>query len=351
MLDRQNLLSLAKAVAKADSSAPTAYSFGGENFSYDELNETLRKELNEYACDYNSYCENKHLIFSIIEDVLDDVLPKKLENAYSAFAEVKTFAQGDKPRFRRITNSRMRAKQFITRVGLAGVYETFKLGGIETIEVPVHAIGGAAQIGFEEFLDGRVDFAELVNVVMEGMSETVDKEIADAMIAGIAKLPEVNKVSANGFDEASMDHLCMVASAYGVPTIYCTEEFAVTMVPAEGWVSDNIRDERWNTGRLAQYKGKKVVIIPQSFVDNTNTTKVVDPSYCWIIPGGEVKPVKIAFEGETHAREVDANADWSREIQIYKKVGVATVMTNNICVYENTALTVENAKPVITEGN
>ena len=78
------------------------------------------------------------------------------------FAETKTFKQGDKPMFRRKINSaRTRAKQFITRVGLAGIYEVFKLGGEESFEVQTSAIGGAAQIGFEEFLDGRADFAEV----------------------------------------------------------------------------------------------------------------------------------------------------------------------------------------------
>ena len=78
--------------------------------------------------------------------------PKKVADAYAQFAETKVFAQGDKPSFRRKVNSRMRAKQFITRVGLAGRYEVFKLGGWETFEVPTSAIGGAAQIGLEEFL-------------------------------------------------------------------------------------------------------------------------------------------------------------------------------------------------------
>ena len=49
MLERKDLVALAKTVAKADASAPTAYSFQGESFSYEALNETLRKEFNEYA--------------------------------------------------------------------------------------------------------------------------------------------------------------------------------------------------------------------------------------------------------------------------------------------------------------
>lgn len=341
MLNKNDLLALAKVVAKADSSAPTAYSYNGESFSYDQLNDTLRKEFLEYAADYRSFCENKNLIFAIIEETLDEVLPKKVENAYSAFAEVKTFAQGDKPSFRRKVNSRQRAKQFITRVGLAGVYEVFKLGGTETIEVPTNAIGGAAQIGFEEFLDGRVDFAELTSIVMEGMDELIYQEVAQNLIAAIDGLPTNNKIAAAGVIEEGMDHLLMIASAYGVPTIYCTEEFANKLLKPEDYnrYSDAMKEQIWNNGRLANYKGKKVVILPQSFTDETNSEKVIDPSRAWIIPtGSNEKPVKIAFEGATHVRDIEANPDWSREIQVYKKVGVVALLTNNICVYQDTDL-------------
>ena len=59
MLDRNNLLALMKTVAKADNSAPVSYSWNGENFSYEALNETLRRELNEYAGNYALYRDNK----------------------------------------------------------------------------------------------------------------------------------------------------------------------------------------------------------------------------------------------------------------------------------------------------
>jgi hypothetical protein len=86
MLDKNNLLALMKQVAKADPSAPVSYSFGGENFSYDQLNETLRKELNEYAGTYAQYRDNKNMIFSLIEETINEILPKKVENAYMQFA-------------------------------------------------------------------------------------------------------------------------------------------------------------------------------------------------------------------------------------------------------------------------
>lgn len=348
MLERNELLQLMKATAKADRSKPVAYSFGGENLSYDALNETLRKELNEYAGTYSQYRENKNMIFALIEETLDDVLPRRIQESYGQFAEVKTFKQGEKPIFhRKDTNSRLRAKQFITRAGLAGIYEVFKLGGEQYFEVQTSAMGGAAQIGFEEFLDGRVDFAEVTQIVMEGLDELVYREAAKAMMASINSLPQVNKVAAAGWDEASFDRLIAVASMYGVPQIYCTYEFAVKIVPQDGWVSDSMRDERWSKGYFANYKGHHVIILPQGFEDESNRKKQIDPGYCWIIPSGADKPVKIAFEGNTIVDEY-TNRDRSREIQVYKKGGVSVIMTNNICSYVDTTL--KGKLDVLTDG-
>ena len=341
MLERSELKKLFSAVAHANSSAPVAYSWNGQDFSYEQLSETLRNELREYVgTNYRKYEENKNLIYGLIEETLDDVLPAKTADFYAKFAEVKQFAQGDKPIFRRKVSSRLRAKQFITRVGLAGRYEVFKLGGTESFEVPTSALGGAAQISIEEFLDGVIDWNELVAIVMEGMDDIIAQEVAKAMVGAINQLPTANKVTgATGFQEADFDRLIATAAAYGAPTVYCSYDFAVKMIPQKQWMySNEMKNELWQNGHFANYKGTKVVIIPNGFVDETNAMRVIDPSYAWIIPGGgDDKPVKIAFEGGTLVKEHD-NDDWSRDIMVYRKVGVVALMTNNICVYRDTAL-------------
>ena len=336
MLEMNQLKALAKAAAEANRSAATCYSVNGENLSVSAINDTLRDQFNEIAGTYNLYRENKTKVYSLVETLLDDILPTKVLQRYADFAETQTFAQGTKPVFIRKTG-KMRAKQFITKVGLAGRYEVFALGE-KSFEVATSAIGGAAAIGFEEFLDGRVDWAELVNIVLEGMDELILREIAKALTSSIEQLPAANRVSAAGFNEEGMDRLISVVSAYGTPVIYCTREFATKMIPQAGWISDNMRDERWANGFLANYKGVRVILLPQSFEDETNATKVIDPGYAWIMPtGSSEKPVKIAFEGSAHMREVE-NDDWSREMQVYQKVGVGVMFTNNMASYVDTAL-------------
>ena len=338
-LEFKDMLTLTKLVANAKPSAPVAYSYGDKQFSYSDLADTVRSEFAALAPDYRTYKVNQNTIFALLEQTIDDVLPKRVLEQYSQFAEIKTFSQGDKPIFtQKITQaSKRRAKQFIGKVGLAGLYEVFKLDG-QSYEVTTDAIGGAAQIGFEEFLDGRVDFADVLDIVMQGLDECIYVEIEKQLIGAVENVQGANKVSKNTFSEVDMDKLISIADAYGQATIYCTFEFAATMIPSDARMSDAMKENLWlENGYFATYKGHKVVVLPNSFEDEKNTTKVIDPSYAWIIPTGADKPVKIAFEGGTIVDEY-TNYDRSKEVQVYKKVGVRAVFSNAICIYQNTAL-------------
>lgn len=323
----------------------TSFSFSeSEKYSAEQTSDLLRAQMNLLAGDYRSFRENKNTVFSLIEQTIDEVLPAKVLQQYEQFADISTVAQGDKVVFvRRITEaSRMRAKQFVTQVGLAGRYETFMLDG-ERLEVKTSAIGSAARIGFEEFLDGRIQFSELTDVIIEAMDEYIYREIAKALATAVEELPAPNKVTASTFDTASMDRLLSIADSYaGAPaTIYCTYEFAATMLPAEAWASSDMKNTIWGEGYLPRYKGHNIVLLPQSMEDATNAKKVIDPSNAYIINSGAEKPVKIAFEGQTAVREVSDNDDWSRDMQTYKKFGVAILTNPSICVYKNNSLKLE----------
>jgi len=340
-LNKDQLIALARASAKASLNPSVAYSFEGEKLSADALNRTYIKELNELGATPQDFRENKNLIYTLMEVGLTEVLPQKVLQAYGQFADVQHFPQGTKPVYKiRISEaSKKRAKQFVTRVGLAGRYEIFKLDGY-SLEVPTAAYGGASRVEWEELLDGRMTMNDYYSLVLEGMDEAIYREIADALVATVGNIKPMNKTVQNVFNEAAMDQLIMTADAYGKSTIYCTFEFAATMIPANAasW-SDNMKEQIWNNGYFTTYKGHSVIILPQSFTDETNSEKVLDPSYAWIIPTGAEKPVKVAFEGNAQVKSFD-NRDWSTEIQTYQKLGVATYMINpGICVYQNVALT------------
>ena len=335
-LNKQDLVILAKQVAKADKKSPVAFKFEEKNYSFDELNSTLRDQFQALAGTYNDYRRNKNDIFEIMQEVIDDVLPKKINEAYGQFAEIKQYGQGNKPQFVKRAG-RQRAKQFITKVGLAGIYEVFKLDK-SFYEIDTTAFGGAAQIGLEEFLDGVVDFPTLIDVIIEGLNDAVYVEIATALEGLINQIPGANAVDGT-FSGAAFDELLTISRAYGTPVIYTSLEFAnANLLPASGWVSSNIADMMYNQGYLGMYKGTRVIVLPQTYTDETNTTAVLNIEFAYIIPTNENEmPVKIALEGETIIDEY-VNKDRSREIQAYKKFGVGIVANNDICIFQDTAL-------------
>lgn len=316
------------------------YSLGGKEVSYDALNDTLQKNINEIAGTPQLYRENKNTLFALMEQTLNDVMPKNVMDTYGMFADVQTIAQGDSLIFKKKVGD-LRAKQFVTRVALAGRYEVFELAE-EKFEIKTTAYGGAARIGIEEFLDGRVQWADYLNIINEGMSEAVYKEIAKGLIAAISAFPATNKVSAAAFDENQFDRLLQTIAIYGSPVIYCTLEAAMTLLPSNpNWVSDNMKDERWQRGYFTNYKQFPVVVLPQSFTDETNATKVIDPAFIYIFPTTNNKPIKVVFEGQTLVKEFE-NRDWSTELQTYQKFGVGILTTNNLAVFKNTSLVVDN---------
>ena len=334
---------LKKLARAATKNTPLTFSVNGneESFDVDTVNRTLREQFNLLAGDYRLFRRNEVAVYELIENTIDEILPVKVMQQFEQFADVQTIAQGDKAVFKlRIAEAaRKRAKAFVTRVGLAGRYETMMLDGKE-LEVATSAIGYAIRIGFEEFLDGRYSFADFTDIMLEGMDEYIYAEIAKALTASIKQLPAANKFVGNSFDEAEMDKLLAISDSYGngSSTIYCTREFAATMLPQDKFMSNEMKNTLWQRGYLGDYKGHSVIILQQSMVDATNTEKVIDPSYAYIFASVGEKPVKIVFEGQTAVRTVSDNDDWSTDLQTYKKFGVAVFSNPSICSYQNTAL-------------
>ena len=71
-MEFKDILSLAKATAKANPSAPTSYSFGDTKLDYSAMNETLRSEFAALAPTYRDYKINQNTIFALIEQTIDE---------------------------------------------------------------------------------------------------------------------------------------------------------------------------------------------------------------------------------------------------------------------------------------
>jgi hypothetical protein len=255
------------------------------------------------------------------------------------FAEVKTYAQGTKARFK-LKKGRNNVKRFITKVGLGGVFERVRLDS-DFLDVSTHAYGGAGYVELEQFLDGAMDFAELTDLIIQGIEDQIYKEIQTALIGTYSSLPAANKHAANSFVAAEMKRIINTVKAYGGnANIFCTPEFAGTLTPDTNFIGEADKSDMREQGYIGRYNGANVIVLPQSFEDASNTTKVFNAQYAFVIPTGgsaDEKIVKVALEGQTIVKDVE-NEDSSMEFQAYKKVGTAVLNLNHFGVYQNTAL-------------
>ncbi len=353
MKDLEKLKRLMKQVANGEATA---------NYSNKDLEKALRERFRELAKDYYTYKQNRYYIFELISSTLDEVMPNRVIDSIGQFSDVRSFAQGQRPVFK-IKTGRQRGKRFITQVGLSGLYEVFRLDSRE-IEVPAKAYGGAAIVELEEWLDGRVDFTELTQIVIEEVADSIYYETIDAITSAVKKMPSTNRKIVNGFDHAEMTELINLARAYGTGVnLFCSPEFAGTIEPSAhygpvAFSSEQEALEMREKGYLGMYKGAPVIALPQSFEDRENKVKVMNPGLGFVIPTGgdaDERIAKVNLEGESIIDEY-TNYDKSMEIQVYKKFGVSVLTTNYFGVYQNSDLYtdddgwVEDASGVYVRG-
>ena len=331
------LKELARYAAKNE--APT-------NFSVENVDEALADGLRDLAGSVNQFMKNRYDIYDIIIEAVDEVVPKNVMDAVSIFAEVQQVPQGQKAIFKQKVG-KLRAKQFLTQVGLSGVYETFRLD-VKTFELGGHAVGGATTLDFERMLDGAEIMSEYVQVLTEAQTEAVYKEIQKALRAALNDKPGTNKVIENTFDADKMFNLCSVVKAYGNgAVIFAPPEFVGAMGPDaivpvgtnyQGIYHPQDIDRIHNEGYINIFRGTPIVQIPQSYVDENNTATYIDPQLAYVLPTGGDRVVKVVLEGNTQIYDW-TNKDNSMEIDTYRKLGVAILTQHNWGIYQNTGIT------------
>ena len=313
-------------------------------YSLSDVNETLREELKQFN-NYSYYRANKNVLFQLIEEIANVVVPKKVIAQFGSFAEVQSVNPGEKIVFKQRTGV-SRGKRFVTVAAEYGTYRTFNVDSRDITMSP-RVYAGAAILEIGDFLCGRVDMAELMEIIIDGLSSSIYKEVQGALKAAInaEDRPEANKATVAGFDAAQFDKIINTVSAYGDSvTIYCTRAFASTLYNMPGWAGDSnpmtalqdYNDVR-EMGYVGRYKGTNVVLLSQSFTNEENTDKVVDDQYAYIIPAGKEKPVKIGIEGGTLIDEQRLQ-DGSIEVQAQHMFDVAVVANNYWGIYRNTEL-------------
>lgn len=316
-------------------------------FSSENVNAALSDALKDLASTYNQFMKNRYDIYEIFIETADEIVPNKVIDAVGIFADVQVVGQGQKAMFKKRIGKN-RAKKFLTQVGLSGVYETFRLD-TETFTVPAYAVGGAVTIDYERMLDGAEDMAEVMQVLTDGLTDSVFLEVQKALRAALNATgrPSANKYTGSSFSSEEMVKLVNVVRAYGsgavifAPPEFIGEMGADAIVPVgsnyQGVYHPQDIDMIHNQGYINIFRGTPIVMIPQSFIDENNEKTWIDPQLAYILPTGGEKVVKVVLEGQTQINDFK-NRDNSMEIHVYRKMGAAILTHYNWAIYQNTGI-------------
>ena len=316
------------------------------SFSAEEVNEAAVKAIMaECGLDENSSARDFRAVedkaFALIEEAIDSILPKKLEQVLGEFAEVRQFARDAEVAFNIEKIGKNRAKLTIAKGARGGIYRVAKLDkkwfspstSVETV---------AVYVTLEEIILGTMSLSELYNNVLEGFEEKIYKEVFNALAAGqSAAGTGYNAITTNTTKAtlgSAIDSVLPVVKAYGIPTIFgsyaALSNIYNPLAASSGYpnVEDSADIRRY--GFVQVYKGVRCVELPNYLVGGSDW--FYDDDKVFVIPSG-VKPVKVALKGDlTLIRNTQAVG--SEKWEAHKIVGVGVAMANNYAVLTVTDL-------------
>ena len=320
-------------------------------FSVSSVDSAVAEGFKNLTGSINNFMKNRYDIYDIIIENADEIVPGKVMDAMSSFAEVIQLGNGEKKLFKRGGLGRARAKKFLTQVGLNGLYETFRLDE-ETFTLAVKAIGGAVSIDFERMRDGAETLSEFMDGLVEAQGDGIYGEGQKALMAAAQEtaMPSRNK-KVGSYDASALQGILNTVKTYGgSATIFASPEFVAAMGPdaivpavtgAQAVYHPDDIDAIHNMGRIRIFRGAPVVELRQSFLDEKNELVMIHPQFAYFLPSGKEKVVKIAMEGGTQMYDV-VNPDQSIEVHTYRKIGVGILAFNNWGIYQNTGIDAGN---------
>lgn len=281
---------------------------------------------------WQGWRNHKNEIFTVIENVLTTNLPNAWENSpfYNQFVETKNGAIGDKNEYVIDQDGILVASRFS---GNHWDTERQKLQGKRSFSVPTEWIYVRVYDDFEKFLNGTITLPEMMTKMQAAFQREIDARIFAAFNGIGTYLPEKFKETGAYVRETMLDIIQRVQIASQKNVVLAGTKTALASI-AEGidanWISQSQKEEMATTGALLNLTGLGVtaIEIPQTFVRGTYDFKV-DNKSIYILPDME-RPIKLFFEGDTRARDLDESMthDQTIDSQVQTKLGHAVVISN-----------------------
>ncbi len=294
----------------------------------DHLRETINNDILKGATLYQAYRRNNIVMFEIIEEIVNTTIAEDvLESPFiDAFVEVKNRALGDKTAF-------YSEGGLLSVASFAGNHwdtnrQSIDLG--EEFTLPKEWIFIHVYDELERFLLGITTLEKLTDKVYK----SINKYIQDRLYAQFQNVSNSvpSEFSASGNSEDALGKLCdlvQAAGGYGSLTIAGTKAALrklVDIVPDKTF-ADSQKEAKANTGSIGEWEGNKLMVIPQTLKSGTFELALSDKQL--FIMGGDVKPIKLEFIGDTRS-DMDTTGkkynDMTMDMQVQTCMGIGMLL-------------------------
>lgn len=318
------------------------------NFSVTDVQSAATNALVEHFgfkdASFRDIRSQKEAVFAVIEEVIDEVVPMMVQDRTGDFAEVQTFPRNSAIMYKipMAEESRRRMYRAIKPGARGGIYKAFRLDGYTISVTPeIHTVGYA--ITLEELLTGQRTVQELVTVIADAWMEKIYEKVFVALSTAANAAPAANQVAAgvgNEIVNEYLDRLIAITRAYGNPVIlgFPAQLRLLANVPGAitGYANPQDLDDIRQRGYIGLYKGVPLVELPNYIIGHPASGAInwlFDETKLFIVPAG-VRPVKVAFQGESHLEEVKQPAG-GFEYHNHRIFAVTVIFKNHICSYES----------------
>jgi hypothetical protein len=296
------------------------------NYSKEDANEAFRKELLALCgvdgkFDYNAFRKNQWDVFAIVSKAIDIIVPKVLDGQFDPFVEVQNTAWGDQLMFDVPDTSLFKVAK--TVAGTKNLRSQSIDGGSLTLATDFYGVKIREEL--YRFLSGKVDWTDMINRVAKSFGLKLKTDIYNTISSAYGNLGATYGVSGS-FDKTKFITLASHVEAASGMKVACfgTKIGLSKVVPDASTLSDAAKQQIINTGYLGNYMNVPLIELEQVHTAGTDNFAISDADLLFL-PAGEVKIVKVGFEGDAIIDEVGGttNADLSKEYVFLKKYGIA----------------------------
>lgn len=296
----------------------------------EHLRNTINNDILKGATLYQAYRRNNIVLFEIIEEIVNVTIGEDVMNSpfIDAFVEVKNRQLGDKSAF-------YSEGGLLSVATFAGNHwdtnrQALDLG--EEITLPKEWIYIHVYEELERFLLGITTLEKMVDKIYK----SINKYIQDRLFAQFQNVAQSvpSEFYASGNSEEAVGELCdkvQAAGGYGSLTIAGTKAALrklANIVP-DKMFAESQKEAKASSGSIGEWEGNKLMVIPQTLKSGTFELALSDNQL--FIMGGDVKPIKMEFVGDTRS-DMDTTGkkynDMSVDIQVQTLMGMGLLMPN-----------------------